>query len=301
MKTSKGPALWSWVVAGIGGVALAVALFLFVSTKEGGGVVARVNGEAITRDAFYEELVAQAGPAVLDRMVTDLLVRQEARKKGVTVSPQEVDRQIEEMAAQFPSEEAFHQALALYGYTEASLRRQLETNLLVKAILEPQVEVTEEDLKAYFEERKDRYNQPEKVKVRHILVDDEKTAQEVREKLLQGEDFAQVAEAYSKDGGSAAQGGDLGWIVRGQMVPEFEEAAFSLPVGEISQPVESYYGWHIIQVEDRQEGREVSFEDVKEQVKQDYIDEQIVQMSGPWLENLRRSADIDDRLRLLGR
>lgn len=287
-------------MAGIGGVALAVALFLFVSAK-GGGVVARVNGETITRDAFYEELVDQAGPAVLNRMVTDVLVRQEARKKGVTVSPQEVERQIQEIAAPFSSEEAFYQALANYGYMEASLRRQLETNLLVKAILEPQVEVTEEDLKAYFEERKDRYNEPEMVKVRHILVDDEKTAQEVREKLLQGEDFAQLAEAYSKDGGSAAQGGELGWIARGQMVPEFEEAAFSLPVGEISQPVESYYGWHIIEVEDRQEGREVSFEDVKERVKEDYIDEQIAQMSGPWLENLRRSADIDDRLHLLGR
>ncbi|MDI3269395.1 MAG: peptidylprolyl isomerase [Bacillota bacterium] len=290
-------------MAGVGVVALAVALFLFVEGKAPGSgqVVARVNGEAITQGEFYKELVAQQGAMVLDQMVTEILVRQEAKKQGVKVSAQDVDREMKEIADQFPSQEQFQQTLAMYGYTEDSLRRNLEINLIVKAILEPQVEATDEELQAYFQDQKERYGEPEKVQVRHILVEDEATAQAVREKLLQGADFAELAKEYSQDPGSSDAGGELGWVVRGQMVPEFEEAAFTLPVGDISEPVKSLYGWHIVQVEDHQEGREVTFDEVKDQVKKDYVADQVAQMSGAWLESLRSSAVIDDPQHILGR
>ena len=88
---------------------------------------------------------------------------------------------------------------------------------------------------------------------RHILVDDATAAQTVRVLLLQGQDFGQVAKDFSKDTGSAAQGGDLGWFGKGQMVPEFEQAAFSQKIGEIGNPVQSQFGYHIIQVLDRRE------------------------------------------------
>jgi parvulin-like peptidyl-prolyl isomerase len=124
--------------------------------------------------------------------------------------------------------------LVAVGLTEPQVRQLFETNVLRQKLLDqitadvPQVE--------------------EQVWARHILVADEATAQKVRERLLKGEDFAKVAEEVSTDTGTKTKGGDLGWFGKGKMVPEFETAAFSLKVGEISQPVKSQFGYHIIQV-----------------------------------------------------
>lgn len=124
-------------------------------------------------------------------------------------------------------------------------------------------EVTEEDAKAYFDENPDQFVIDE-VTASHILVKEEKLAKEILEKLKDGEDFAELAKEYSIDG-SAAQGGALGTFGRGAMVPEFEEAAFALKPGEISDLVQSQFGYHIIKVTDKEQGNE-TFADEKDNI-----------------------------------
>lgn len=106
----------------------------------------------------------------------------------------------------------------------------------------------------------------EELRARHILVESEGKAKEVFELIAHGEDFAKLAKQHSKDPGSKDDGGDLGYFARGQMVPQFEEAAFKLKKGEVSQPVQSQFGWHIIRVEDRRQRGAPPFEQIKDRI-----------------------------------
>jgi peptidyl-prolyl cis-trans isomerase C len=106
----------------------------------------------------------------------------------------------------------------------------------------------------------------EELRARHILVDSEDKAREVYEKIAHGEDFTKMAKEHSKDPGSKEDGGDLGYFAQGQMVPEFETAAFKLKKGDISMPVQTKFGWHLIKIEDRRARGAPPFEQVKERI-----------------------------------
>ena len=119
--------------------------------------------------------------------------------------------------------------------------------------------VTDDEIKKYFEDNKDEFA---KVDASHILVEDEQTANDIKSRLDNGEDFASLAKEYSKDTASAQNGGALGAFAKGKMVKEFEDAAFSMKEGEISAPVKSQFGYHIIKVNSIKD----SFEDSKEEI-----------------------------------
>lgn len=150
--------------------------------------------------------------------------------------------------------------------------------------LAPFQDIKEEDVKAYYEAHKTNFTQPEEVRARHILIPvakgapeaeakkAEATIRELAAKIKAGADFAEMARKHSQDA-SAANGGDLGWFGRGVMVKPFEDAAFALKKGEVSQPVRSEFGWHLIQLEDRHEPRTPSYEEAKGQVRQQLAEE----------------------------
>ena len=129
----------------------------------------------------------------------------------------------------------------------------------------------------------------EEVRARHILVDSKEKARELFEKVAYGTDFAELAKQHSKDPGSKDQGGDLGYFAKGQMVPQFEEAAFKLQKGEVSQPFETQFGWHIIKVDDRRAGQAVPFDAVKERIVGAIIHQKAQQVAG----DLRAKAKIE--------
>ena len=127
------------------------------------------------------------------------------------------------------------------------------------------------------------------MRARHILVESKDKAREIFEKMPHGSDFAQLAKEYSKDPGSKDQGGELGFFTRGQMVPQFEEAAFKLKKGEVSEPFESQFGWHVVRVDDRRQRAAPSFEAVKDRVVAAMIHQKAQQIAT----DLRGKAQIE--------
>nr|WP_308870983.1 peptidyl-prolyl cis-trans isomerase [Orenia metallireducens] len=165
------------------------------------------------------------------------------------------------------------------------------------------VVITEEEVENYYEENKSKFKRPARVKARHILVTtDDKTdqeakakAKEVINKLKEGADFATLAKEYS-EGPSAENGGDLGYFSKGQMVPAFEQAAFNLQVDEISEPVKTKFGYHIIKVEDKQEAEIVSLADAKEKIK-NLLTQQAQQAKwNSFVKGLKEDTKVDIRL-----
>lgn len=126
--------------------------------------------------------------------------------------------------------------------------------------------ISDADARKFYDSQVAAMPAQEEVHARHILVDSEDTAKEIYEKIAHGADFTQMAKQYSKDPGSKDDGGDLGYFTRGRMVPQFEEAAFKLDKGDVSLPVQSQFGWHLIKVEDKRQRQAPPFEKIKDRI-----------------------------------
>jgi peptidyl-prolyl cis-trans isomerase C len=149
--------------------------------------------------------------------------------------------------------------------------------------------ITEAEKKAFYESQVTGRNDGEQVRARHILVDSEEKAKEIHDKITKGGDFKQLASEFSKDPGSKQDGGDLGYFGKGQMVPVFEDTAFKLKVGEVSQPVKSQFGWHLIKLEDRREVKPPPYENVKDRITAALMHKKAQEMAT----SLRKKATID--------
>jgi peptidyl-prolyl cis-trans isomerase C len=147
----------------------------------------------------------------------------------------------------------------------AFIRAKLLMELLLDA--EGRAAVTEQSVKKAYDDALKQMAGDQEVRARHILVPTEAEAKKILEEIKKGTDFAEMAKQKSKDPGAASEGGDLGYFTKDQMVPEFSEAAFKLNKGELSDPVKTQFGWHIIKVEDKRAKPAPSFDEVKDQVK----------------------------------
>lgn len=212
----------------------------------------------VTKDQLYKEMKDSVGDSALQLIVIEKVLGDKYKVADKDVNA-EYKKQKEDIEKQGQD---FKQALAAQNMTEKSFKRSIKLNLLQEAALADGVKVSEADMKAYFEEMK------KEVKASHILVKDEKTAKEVKAKLDKGENFATLAKKYSTDSSSQANGGELGWFGPDKMVPEFTKAAYALKKGEISEPVKSTYGYHIIKLEDERAAKvSGSYEDNKAAIK----------------------------------
>ncbi len=299
------------------------------AASPGDAPMAVVNGEPITKAEFDRALSAymrrfrqmtggmhgmvkepneQMKAEVLQQLVDRMLLWQEARKNLPEDLDARVDRELEAIKGRFPDERSFQQALDAENLTMEALkgliRQQLAVQNYVETQIQPGVKVSEEEVRRFYEENQDKFTSPEQVRASHILIrvapsasEEEKDrarkrVAEIRERALKGEDFAELARKHSEDPGSATNGGDLGFFTRDRMVKPFADAAFALKAGEISDVVETRFGYHVIKVTDRKEATRHGFDDVKEQI-QGYLEARALDRAiRAKVDELRKTAEI---------
>ncbi|WP_461200728.1 peptidylprolyl isomerase [Anoxybacillus sp. TBDG-1] len=259
-------------------VAMSAAAMLALSAcNSGSDVVVETKEGNITKEELYNEMKERYGKDVLRD-----LVHEKVLSKKFKVTDEELNKEIENLKEMY----GVQYDLAVQQNGEEAIRDMVKLDLLRQKAAMEDIKVSDEELEKYYNEYKP------KVKASHILVDDEKTAKEIKAKLEKGEDFAKLAKEYSKDTGSAQNGGDLGWFGPGKMVEEFEKAAYTLKVGEVSEPVKTQFGYHIIKVTDKEEKK--SFDEMKEEmeyeVKKSKLDASKVQSK---LDKLMKEANVD--------
>lgn len=257
--------------------------------------VAVVNGERITRARLFEAMYARVGEEALDDIIGAMLVAQAARQAGVTVSEADLQRYMEDLEARFGGREAFDAALVYYGVTRAAVERDVRSHLLAEAVVLKDVQITEAEMREFFEQNRQAFGTPEKVKASHILLETEEEAKALLARLRAGEDFAALAAEFSADPASATQGGDLGFFSREDMIPEFAEAAFALEVGQMSGVVPSFFGYHLIRVTGREPAVEPEYEAVRDQVLTAVRQARAEELVSEWMWMLRLRAHIEYR------
>jgi foldase protein PrsA len=285
------------VVAALGTAALCTSLAA-CSGGGSGGNVAAVNGQAITRADFDHKLESSpAAKQVLNQLVQQSLIDQYARDKKIDVSQADIDKKETETKAKFPPGQ-FEQIVKNQGLTEQDVQQILRQQLILEKAVAPQVHVSDADVKAYFDKNHAVFDKPAQVKARHILVADQAKANEVLAKLKAGGSWDALAKQYSTDPASKDKGGELGYFGRGQMVPQFQDAAFGAKVGQIVGPIKSPFGYHIIQVEDKKPAVKATLASTSDQIKQQLTQQQEQQQYPVFLQQLRGAAKIevyDDR------
>ncbi len=272
-------------------------------------VLARVNGEKVTRgevEDFVHNLEGRAGGplpseqrdrvyrGVLDQIVGYKLLLQEAKARKVVVPDAEIDARVDQLKKQFPSEELFLKTLAERKMTldqiKSEARKDMSISKLIETEIAPKVAVKPEQVETFYKSNPDQFTQPERVKASHILISFPETAdaatkakakskaQQILKEIKAGKDFAALAKQHSQDPGSAPNGGDLGFFQQGQMVGPFNDVAFSLKPGAISNLVETQFGYHIIRVDEKQPAKTVPLEEVRPKLEQ-------------YLQNLNRETE----------
>lgn len=251
-----------------------------------------------------QDLINEYRKLKLNELIIKKLLQAEAKNQGIILNQEKKDeifnKQIEAIEENNNiTEEQLVEALKKQGIESLEAYKKIFFEQNEGAILIGELQkkifdsITVEDkaVEDYYNKNIDSYKYGAQVKASHILVDTEEKAREVLDKLNNGADFAEVAKEYST-GPSGKNGGDLGYFEKGDMVPEFAEAAFSLKVGEISKPVKTKFGYHIIKVFDKKEAGVKSFAEVKDSIKSKLLNQKRQQAWSDLIKELREKADI---------
>jgi peptidyl-prolyl cis-trans isomerase C len=237
-------------------------------------------GQGMQADQLPADQKTQGYKMLLNELITQKLVA--ARSKGFAVKDEEVNARIDQIKARFPNPEAFEAQVTKAGQTVDKLREEIRTSIRQQGWIEEQLKdapkASDADAEDFYQKNPQQFQQPEQVRASHILVslakdaapelvaEKQKAAQGILARVKSGEAFDKLAAELSEDPSAKQNSGDLNFFSREQMVPEFSTAAFSMKKGDISDPVRSQFGFHIIQVTDRKDAQKVTLESVKPQL-----------------------------------
>ncbi|MFP4250282.1 MAG: peptidyl-prolyl cis-trans isomerase [Armatimonadota bacterium] len=250
--------------------AIAVAVVLTISGC-GNSPVATVGGVKITEQEVDERLVQAFGEQVLQSMIDRELLQRAAEERGIEVTEEKMAEAIEEMKAQYPTEEAFQQELARNNMSEEEWLEEVRIMVLARELALHGVDPTEEELREFYEENRESFGEPAMVSMSEIVVTSESEAQEVLAELEGGDaSFADLASRYSLAGSREAGGERPPVPIEQISQPEIREVAENLPVGEVSDPIEAGGSWVILRIRDRTQAREASFEEDREEIEEGY-------------------------------
>ncbi len=255
--------------------------------------------------AFMQQIRMQAINALINREV----LLQESDKRGIKVDKEEVEQGIKSIQSRFPSQEKFQEALKSMNLSQSDFEQQYMQQSKIQTLIEQEIiskiNIKEDEAKAYFDANPEQFDQKEQVRARHILIKVEKTADEktkaearkkivdIQKKIMSGDDFAETAKQHSQ-GPSNVKGGDLGYFGKGQMVKPFEEVAFKLAKGEVSDIVETRFGYHLIKVEDRKAPQKAVYAEKKQQIIAKLKNERIQKEVNTYINKLREEAKIEN-------
>jgi len=291
------------------------------------GLIAKVNGKGIELSLFQEKydrftqtFKARKRPvpsridsryrdSIVKRLVEEALISQEATRTKVKVDPKLLTEEFDKYKAMFKTDERFQSYLKNARLTEGKVKNNLSKNLTLRVLLEQLsgAQVTDVEVKKYYDENQAKYKVREQVRARHILLKTPKNATQAdinqakakadklaaeAKKNNTDDAFAALAKKNS-EGPTASRGGDLAFFTRNRMVKEFDEKAFSMKVGEVSDPVKTRFGWHVIRIVDRKDPRLRPFDEVKESIKRSLTNRANRTARQKLIEKLRAKAKVE--------
>jgi len=312
-------------------VAIGIALTPFMAASEQAKSNAKpanaaiVNGEPISYKDFEwelglyqrrleaqgvqlpEHLRVQVHQEVIDDLINRQLIYQESINKGISIEPEMVAKELEEIKQRYPDKKEFDAVMKNMQMSEERLKNQILQRTAITTLIEREIvskiEISDEQVKGFYDDNTRLFERPAEVHASHILIkvaqdadqkekaEARKKLQEIKQKAEAGEEFAALAKAHSQCP-SAQNGGDLGYFPKGKMVPAFEKAAFELEPNTVSDVVQTDFGYHLIKVSDHRAAATLSFEEVRTEIATNLRNEKIQTELMHYLEKLRRSATI---------
>jgi parvulin-like peptidyl-prolyl isomerase len=311
----------------LGAAALAAMAVTAAGAQNAGVPAAKVNGTVISEarlqsglDAYMRQRKIGAGGVfnpdfykqmkrqVLDVLISQELLWQEASERGLVATDETVEAALARIRERYQTEGELLSKIREGGFDletfSVDLKHRLSVQRLVVEVIAPDVAVSDEEVHAFYLANRERFSQPEQVHARHILIKvatdaDDATRQAARERIEAiaveaqgGADFAELATQHS-EGPTAAKGGDLGVFGRGQMVKPFEQVAFTLEPGAVSEPVETVFGYHVIKVEARRGGGEMSEEAAAPQIRNHLGRTKVQEAVEAYVMALREQAEVE--------
>ncbi|NWF98202.1 MAG: peptidyl-prolyl cis-trans isomerase [Nitrospirae bacterium] len=276
-------------------------------------VVAKVNGTVLTRAdlevevdriiprmSFHRNVTEEKRKnyykKAIEEMVNRELQYQDALTKGIKADQQKIDAQAEQFKKRFITEKEYTAFLEKRKLSEDMVKKQFEKDMLIqlistKIITEPS-KINDDELKKYYNDNIGKFKQPESYRLRLISVKEEKKAQDILEKLKQGEDIEQLATTMSEDA-YRVKGGDTGYIHKGRMHPELEDTASKMKIGEISDILKVQGMFYIIKLEDKKPEHTVAFDEIKVKLKKELEDKKAREAKEKWIAELKSKAKIE--------